>query len=37
MVKNQEWTRLSTPATTSTNPQMYSGIFNKIEKEKKKI
>lgn len=37
MVKNREWTKPSLTATNPNNPQMYSGIFNKIEKDKKKI
>lgn len=37
MIKNQEWTKPSATATASNNPQMYSGIFSKIDKEKKKI
>lgn len=28
MIKNQAWTRA--PTVTTTQPQMYSGIFNKI-------
>lgn len=36
MVKNQAWTRQSTSNETKA-PQMYSGIFNKIQKEKQKI
>lgn len=36
MIKNQEWTKPSSKAATE-NPQMYSGLFNKIEKDKKKI
>lgn len=35
MIKNKEWTKV--PTQVEDKPQMYSGIFNKIEKDSQKI
>ena len=35
MIKNKAWTQKLAP--TDSGPKMYSGLFNKIEKEKEKI